>query len=71
VIEGLVPCQLNSGGGEPTVVNNVETPYNVLEILALGVPRFAEIGAGRSTGTRLFASPARLLCPVGTRWPMG
>ncbi|MBV8995504.1 MAG: NAD(P)H-dependent oxidoreductase subunit E [Pseudonocardiales bacterium] len=41
--------------GKPTVINNVETLYNVLEILELGGPGFAEIGAGRtSTGSRLF-----------------
>jgi len=40
--------------GRPTVINNVETLYNVLEILAVGGPAFASIGAGRSTGTKLF-----------------
>ena len=40
--------------GRPTVINNVETLYNVLEILAIGGPAFASIGAGRSTGTKLF-----------------
>jgi NADH-quinone oxidoreductase subunit F len=40
--------------GQPTVINNVETLYNVLEILTIGGPAFASIGAGRSTGTKLF-----------------
>ena len=40
--------------GRPTVINNVETLYNVLEILRVGGPAFASIGAGRSTGTKLF-----------------
>jgi NADH-quinone oxidoreductase subunit F len=40
--------------GKPTVINNVETLYNVLEILAVGGPAFASIGGNRSTGTKLF-----------------
>jgi NADH-quinone oxidoreductase subunit F len=40
--------------GKPTVINNVETLYNVLEVLRIGGPAFARIGAGRSTGSRLF-----------------
>jgi NADH-quinone oxidoreductase subunit F len=40
--------------GKPTVINNVETLYNVLEVLAVGGPAFASIGGGRSTGTKLF-----------------
>ncbi|HST67538.1 MAG TPA: NAD(P)H-dependent oxidoreductase subunit E [Mycobacteriales bacterium] len=40
--------------GRPTVINNVETLYNVPEILRIGAPAFASIGSGRSTGTKLF-----------------
>jgi NADH-quinone oxidoreductase subunit F len=40
--------------GKPTVVNNVETLVNVLEILRIGGPAFAEIGTAASTGTKLF-----------------
>jgi NADH-quinone oxidoreductase subunit F len=40
--------------GKPTVINNVETLYNVLEVLAVGGPAFASIGGGRSTGSKLF-----------------
>jgi NADH-quinone oxidoreductase subunit F len=40
--------------GKPTVINNVETLYNVLQVLAFGGPAFAEIGGGRSTGPKLF-----------------
>ncbi|MDQ2883238.1 MAG: NAD(P)H-dependent oxidoreductase subunit E [Actinomycetota bacterium] len=40
--------------GKPTVINNVETLYNVLEVLAEGGPGFAAIGGGRSTGSKLF-----------------
>ncbi|HJT03859.1 MAG TPA: NAD(P)H-dependent oxidoreductase subunit E [Pseudonocardiaceae bacterium] len=49
--------------GKPTVINNVETLYNVLEILELGGPRFAETGAGRSTGTRLFCVSGAIAVP--------
>ncbi|MBV9817862.1 MAG: NAD(P)H-dependent oxidoreductase subunit E [Solirubrobacterales bacterium] len=38
----------------PTVVNNVETLINVLNIVREGGPRYAEIGTERSTGPRLF-----------------
>ena len=40
--------------GKPTVINNVETLYNVLEVLAIGGPQFAQVGGGRSTGSKLF-----------------
>lgn len=39
---------------KPTGVNNVETLINVLEILSIGGPDFAQIGTPDSTGTRLF-----------------
>jgi NADH-quinone oxidoreductase subunit F len=41
--------------GEPTVVNNVETMSNLPWIITNGGAAFAALGAGRSTGTRLFA----------------
>ena len=41
--------------GEPTVVNNVETMSNLPWIINHGGAAFAALGAGRSTGTRLFA----------------
>jgi NADH-quinone oxidoreductase subunit F len=41
--------------GEPTVVNNVETVSNLPWIVTNGGSAFAALGAGRSTGTRLFA----------------
>ena len=40
--------------GKPTGINNVETLLNVLEILRIGGPAYAEIGTPDSTGTRLF-----------------
>ena len=40
--------------GKPTLVNNVETLANVLEILVGGAAAFAATGTPDSTGTRLF-----------------
>jgi NADH-quinone oxidoreductase subunit F len=40
--------------GKPTVINNVETLVNVLEILRLGGPDYARIGTEASAGPRLF-----------------
>ena len=40
--------------GKPTAINNVETLFNVLEIVNGGGGSFAAIGDGTSTGTRLF-----------------
>lgn len=41
--------------GKPTIVNNVETMSNIPWIVLNGGKAFASLGAGRSTGTRLFA----------------
>jgi NADH-quinone oxidoreductase subunit F len=41
--------------GEPTVVNNVETLSNLPWVILNGSAAFTALGAGRSTGTRLFA----------------
>jgi NADH-quinone oxidoreductase subunit F len=40
--------------GKPTVVNNVETLFNVLEVIAGTGLAYAEVGTKDSTGTRLF-----------------
>ena len=40
--------------GKPTAVNNVETLFNVLEVLRLGGVEYAETGTEGSAGTRLF-----------------
>jgi NADH-quinone oxidoreductase subunit F len=40
--------------GKPTVVNNVETLFNVLEVLTGTGLAYAEVGTEGSTGTRLF-----------------
>jgi NADH-quinone oxidoreductase subunit F len=49
--------------GKPTVINNVETLYNVLEIVAAGGPAFAAVGGGRSTGTKLFCVSGAVATP--------
>ena len=40
--------------GKPTVVNNVETLVNVLDIVLRGGPAYAQIGTEGSTGPKLF-----------------
>ncbi|NUR78123.1 MAG: NADH-quinone oxidoreductase subunit E [Thermoleophilia bacterium] len=40
--------------GKPTAVNNVETLFNVLDVVSDGGEAFAGIGTESSTGTRLF-----------------
>jgi NADH-quinone oxidoreductase subunit F len=40
--------------GKPTVVNNVETLFNVLEVISDTGLAYAEVGTEGSTGTRLF-----------------
>ena len=58
--------------GKPTVVNNVETLVNVLEIILHGGTTFASIGTPASTGTKLFclsgcvARPGVYEVPFGT-----
>ncbi|HXZ82546.1 MAG TPA: NADH-quinone oxidoreductase subunit NuoF [Acidimicrobiales bacterium] len=49
--------------GEPTVVNNVETISALPWIVRNGGDAFAALGAGTSTGTRLFALSGRVARP--------
>ena len=39
---------------KPTVVNNVETLFNVIDIVLEGGPAFAATGTADSTGPKLF-----------------
>jgi NADH-quinone oxidoreductase subunit F len=57
--------------GKPTGVNNVETLLNVLEILRIGGPAFAELGTPDSTGTRLFCVSGRVERPGLYEVPFG
>ncbi|HET7585230.1 MAG TPA: NAD(P)H-dependent oxidoreductase subunit E [Gemmatimonadaceae bacterium] len=57
--------------GKPTVVNNVETLANVLEILRIGGPAYASIGTEGSTGTRLFCLSGNVSRPGVYEVPFG
>jgi NADH-quinone oxidoreductase subunit F len=57
--------------GKPTVINNVETLYNVLEVMAGGGPAFAAIGGGRSTGPKLFCVSGSVARPGVYEVPFG
>ena len=49
--------------GKPTVVNNVETLVNVLDIVLDGGPAFAKVGTEGSTGTKLFCVSGKVTRP--------
>jgi NADH-quinone oxidoreductase subunit F len=49
--------------GKPTLVNNVETLYNVIPLLLEGGPRFAAVGTEKSTGTKLFCVSGNVVSP--------
>jgi NADH-quinone oxidoreductase subunit F len=49
--------------GMPTVVNNVETLFNVLDIVEGGGAAYAETGTDDSTGTRLFCVSGHVARP--------
>jgi NADH-quinone oxidoreductase subunit F len=57
--------------GKPTAVNNVETLFNVLEILRVGGAAFAETGTPGSAGTRLFCVSGRVERPGLYELPFG
>jgi NADH-quinone oxidoreductase subunit F len=55
----------------PTVVNNVETLINVLDIVVEGGLSYAQVGTAASTGTRLFCLSGRVARPGLYEAPMG
>ncbi|HVR74206.1 MAG TPA: NAD(P)H-dependent oxidoreductase subunit E [Planctomycetota bacterium] len=57
--------------GKPTVVNNVETLANVLDIVAGGGPAFAAVGTAGSTGTKLFCVSGHVERPGLYEVPFG
>jgi NADH-quinone oxidoreductase subunit F len=63
VVEGLFR--------RPTVVNNVETLVNVLDIVLEGGPAFAQIGTERSTGPKLFCVSGAVSRPGTYEVPFG
>src|SRR3954466_1977714 len=63
VVEGLF--------GKPTVVNNVETLVNVLDIVSRSGPVYAETGTDVSTGTKLFCLSGHVARPGVYEVPFG
>lgn len=57
--------------GKPTIVNNVETLMNIPWILENGGPKFAELGVGRSGGTRMVCMSGHLNKPGVFEMPIG
>jgi len=57
--------------GKPTVVNNVETLVNVLDILTEGGAEWAKTGTAASTGTRLFCLSGHVAKPGLYEVPCG
>ncbi len=56
---------------KPTVINNVETLVNVLEILRIGGPAYAKIGTEGSAGPRLFCLSGCVTRPGVYEVPFG
>jgi len=66
------PFPVNVGVfGKPTLINNVETLVNVLEILRIGGPAYAAIGTPGSTGPRLFCLSGCVTRPGVYEVPFG
>jgi NADH-quinone oxidoreductase subunit F len=57
--------------GKPTVVNNVETLVNVVEIMRQGGPAYASVGTSGSTGTKLFCLSGCIVRPGVYEVPFG
>jgi NADH-quinone oxidoreductase subunit F len=57
--------------GKPTVVNNVETLVNVIDIVRDGGAAYARIGTEQSTGTRLFCLSGQVERPGVYEVPQG
>jgi NADH-quinone oxidoreductase subunit F len=57
--------------GKPTVVNNVETLVNVLDVVLAGGPGFADTGTEGSSGTKLFCLSGNVSRPGVYEVPFG
>ncbi len=57
--------------GKPTVVNNVETLVNVLEVVLASGPGYAETGTEASSGTKLFCLSGNVERPGVYEVPFG
>jgi NADH-quinone oxidoreductase subunit F len=56
---------------KPTVINNVETLVNVLDVILEGGPTYAAIGTAGSTGTKLFCVSGSVTTPGVYEVPFG
>ncbi len=66
------PFPANSGiFGKPTNINNVETIANIPWIIHNGSARFAELGIGKSRGTKVFALAGKIKRGGLAEVPMG
>ena len=63
VVEGLF--------AKPTVINNVETLINVLDVVRRSGPGFSETGTEASTGTKLFCLSGNIVRPGVYEVPFG
>jgi NADH-quinone oxidoreductase subunit F len=57
--------------GEPTIVNNVETLMNIPAIIEKGAKWFADLGMGRSGGTRMLCVSGHVEKPGVFELPIG
>ncbi len=57
--------------GRPTLVNNVETLFNVLDIIREGSGSYASVGTEQSTGTKLFCLSGHVVRPGVYEVPFG
>ena len=57
--------------GKPTVVNNVETLVNVLDVVLESGPAYARVGTSGSTGTKLFCVSGQVTRPGLYEVPFG
>ena len=57
--------------GKPTLVNNVETLVNVLDVVLVSGPTFAELGTDISTGTKLLCVSGHVERPGTYEVPFG
>lgn len=57
--------------GRPTLINNVETLATVVPILRFGPERYAELGVGKSRGTKVFSVSGRVRHTGIVEVPMG
>jgi NADH-quinone oxidoreductase subunit F len=66
------PFPVQSGlFGKPTLINNVETLANVLDVVLGGGPEFAGVGTPGSTGTKLFCVSGCVTVPGLYEAPFG